>query len=82
MVFLKISQNLQESTCVRGSVSEARSATLLKKRLRHRCFPVNFAKFLSTFFIEHLLWLLLSLLNVSVILINPGFKNFFPLASN
>ena len=37
-----------------------RLATLLKKRLWHRCFPVNFAKFLRTpFFIEHLWWLLL-----------------------
>ena len=27
-----------------------RSATLLKKRLWHRCFPVNFAKFLRKFF--------------------------------
>ena len=37
-----------------------RPATLLKKRLWHRCFPVNFAKFLRTpFFIEHLWWLLL-----------------------
>ena len=35
-------------------------ATLLKKRLWHRCFPVNFAKFLTTpFFTEHLWWLLL-----------------------
>ena len=35
-------------------------ATLLKKRLRHRSFPVNFVKFLRTpFFIEHLWWLLL-----------------------
>ena len=25
-----------------------RPATLLKKRLCHRCFPVNFAKFLKT----------------------------------
>ena len=34
----------------------------LKKRLWHRCFPVNFAKFLrTTFFTEHLWWLLLSL---------------------
>ena len=34
-------------------------ATLLKKRLWHMCFPVNFAKFLRTrFFTEHL-WLLL-----------------------
>ena len=36
-------------------------AALLKKRLWHRCFPVNFVKFLRTpFFIEHLWgWLLL-----------------------
>ena len=33
----------------------------LKKRLWHRCFPVNFAKFLRTHFLtEHLWWLLLS----------------------
>ena len=30
------------------------STLLIKKRLRHRCFPVNFAKFLKTpFFTEH-----------------------------
>ena len=35
-------------------------ATLLKKRLWRRCFPVNLAKFLRTpFFTEHLRWLLL-----------------------
>ena len=39
-----------------------RAATLLKKRLWHRCFNMNFAKFLRTpFFIEHLCWLLLIL---------------------
>ena len=37
-VFLKISQNS----------SLGRSKTSLKKRLWHRCFPVNFAKFLRT----------------------------------
>ena len=37
-----------------------RPATLLKKRLWHRCFPVNFAKFLKTpFLTEHFQWLLL-----------------------
>ena len=41
-------------TCSWGPV------TLLKKRLWHRCFPVNFVKFLRTpFFIEHLLLILL-----------------------
>ena len=33
-----------------------------KKRLWHRCFPVNFAKFLRTAFsLEHLWWLLLTI---------------------
>ena len=52
------------------SVNESKSsyglspATLLKKRLWHRCFPVNFVKFLRTpFFIEHLWWLLLQDIN-------------------
>ena len=31
----------------------------IKKRLQHSCFPVKFAKFLKTFFTEHLQWLLL-----------------------
>ena len=58
-VFLKISQNSQENTCARVSflikLQASQPATLLKKRLWHRCFPVNFAKFLrTTFFIEHL----------------------------
>ena len=35
-------------------------ATLLKQRLRHKCFPVNFMKFLRTPFIEHFRWLLLT----------------------
>ena len=38
------------------------SATLLKRRLWCRCFPMNFTKFLRTpFLIEHLRWLLLKL---------------------
>ena len=65
-VFLDISQNLQENTCARVSFLiklQAAPATLLKKGLWHRCFPVNFAKFLRTpFFTEHLWWLLLLLL--------------------
>ena len=44
-----------------NKVAGLRPATLLKKRLWHRYFPVNFAKFLRTpFFTEHLWWLLLS----------------------
>ena len=41
-MLLEISQNSQEKICARVSWP----ATLLKKRLWHRCFPVNFAKLL------------------------------------
>ena len=34
-------------------------ANLLKKRLWHLYFPVNFANFKNTLYIEHLRWLLL-----------------------
>ena len=38
-----------------GGVADLRPATFLKKRLWHRCFPVNFAEFLRTAFLtEHL----------------------------
>ena len=40
------------------------ACNLIKKRLQHRCFSVNFAKFLRTpVFVEHLRWLLLLLLD-------------------
>ena len=42
------------------TVRSSRPATLLKKRLWHKCFLVNFTKFLRTpFLTEHLWWLLL-----------------------
>ena len=52
IVFLKIQQNSAENTCARLSfkVAGLRPATLLKKRLSHRCFPVNFPKFLEQLF--------------------------------
>ena len=62
-VFLEISHDSQENTCVSDSFLiklQARPATLLKKSLWHMCFPVNFPKSLRTpFFTEHLRWLLL-----------------------
>ena len=42
-VFLEISQNSQGSTSAR-----LKACNFIKKRLWHRCFPVNFAKFLGT----------------------------------
>ena len=62
-VFLEISQNSQENICPRASFLiklQAWPATLLKKRLWHRCFAVKFVKLLRMpFFTEHLWWLLL-----------------------
>ena len=55
-VFLEIPTKLQENTCARVSFlikSGLRPATLLKKRFWHRCFPVNFAKFLRTTFLQN-----------------------------
>ena len=47
-MFLRISQNSQKNTCARVFFNKGavlRPAALLKKRLCHRCFPVNFAIF-------------------------------------
>ena len=47
-----------------NKVAGLRPATLLKKRLWHRCFLANFAKFLrAPFLTEHLWWLLLMFCN-------------------
>ena len=52
-----------------NKVAGLKPATLLKKRLRHSCFPVNFAKFLrKPFAIEHLCWLLLNTEKHSVLI--------------
>ena len=52
-VFLEFSQNSQEKHLCQSLFNKV--AGLLKTRIEHRCFPVNFAKFLRTpFFIEHL----------------------------
>ena len=44
-VFLKISQNSQENTCARVS--------FLIKLQAYRCFPVSFAKFLRSPFLQN-----------------------------
>ena len=49
-VFLEVSQNSQEHTL------GLRPATLLKKRLWCRWFPVNFVKFLTTPFLQNVSW--------------------------
>ena len=55
-MFLEISQSSQENTCARVFFLiklQAKSATLLKKRLWHRCFPANYVKFLKTPFLQN-----------------------------
>ena len=52
-MLLESSQNSQENTCARYSFL-LRPATLLKKSLLHRCFPVNFEKFLKTPFLPNI----------------------------
>ena len=49
-VFLEISQNSQEKVCAGESFLPA---TLLKKSLWHRRFPVNFAESLRTLFLQN-----------------------------
>ena len=54
-VFSEISQNSQENTSARdflNEVADLRPVTLFKKCLWHRCFPVNFGKFLRTPFLQ------------------------------
>ena len=56
-----------------SKVAGLRPATLLKKRLWHRCFPVNFVElFRTTFLKEYLRWLLL----VKTTKCYPGNDNF------
>ena len=52
-MFLEILQNSLDNTCARVSflILGFKPATLLKKKLWHRCFAVNFAKFLRTSFL-------------------------------
>ena len=56
--FPEISQNSKENTCASlffNKVAGLRPSTLLKKRPWHRCFPVNFVKFLRTPFLQTIL---------------------------
>ena len=58
--FAKFSRKHPCQSLFFSKVVGLRPATLLKIRLWHRCFPVNFAKFLRTpLLTEHLRWLLM-----------------------
>ena len=51
--FHKIHLKTPVSESLFNRVSGLRPASLLKKRLQHRCFQVNFAKFLRTPFLQN-----------------------------
>ena len=53
LVFCKICRKRPCRSLFFSKVADTRSATLLKKRLRHRCFSVNFTKFLRTPFLQN-----------------------------
>ena len=54
-------------------------ATLSKMRFLHRCFPVNFVKFIRTpFFTEHLQWLLQTKVNLRLVNIFRGCRKAKP----
>ena len=53
-----------------NKVAGLRPATLLKKRLWHRCFPVSFVKFLRTPFLQNIFGrLLLKILTLSIVFV-------------
>ena len=51
--FTKFTGKHQCKSLFFNKVAGLRLATLFKKRLRHRCFPVNFRKFLRTLFVQN-----------------------------
>ena len=58
-VFLNIHRKIPVLESFFNKVGSLESCNLLKKRLQHRCFLVNIAKFLrTTISIKHLRWLL------------------------
>ena len=55
MVFLEF-HKIHRKTPVPESIFEAQACNFIKKRLWHRCFPLNVAKFLRTPFLTEHLW--------------------------
>ena len=51
-VFRNLATVTEKYLCQSLYFNKVRPATLLKPRLRHKCFPLNFAKFLRTPFLQ------------------------------
>ena len=68
MVFLTVFPNSQQKTCVAVPFYSPCDLLLFSKRLRYRCFLVNFVILLRTLLLQNSSWLLfLSLNSISVI---------------
>ena len=52
-IFTKFTEKQLRQSLYFNKVAGLRLATLLKKRLWHRCFPMNFVKFLRTPFLQN-----------------------------
>ena len=76
-MLLKISQNPQESTCARASFLIKLQVSACRKRLWHRCFPVNVLKFLRALFLKNTFGRLLLTFVLNVIYLQPYFILFF-----
>ena len=59
-----------------NKITDLKAATLLKKKLWHKCFPVNFAKFLRTPYLQNTSERLLLILFVACFFIFSFTKNF------
>ena len=74
-VFLNISEYLQEALMLEplfNEVLDLKDCNFIKKRLQHRCFPVNIEKFTKTVFsMKHFRQLLLLRLQPQIPLFNP-----------
>ena len=65
-IFAKFTGKHLCQNLVLNNVAGVGPATLFKKGLWHRCFPMNSVKILRTpFFIEHIRWLLLSAVKIT-----------------
>ena len=77
--FVKFLGKHQYQSLFFNKVAALRLGTLLKKRLWHRCFPVNFAKFLRTPFLQNTyggcFWIILVVVIITIIVLKKYFTN-------
>ena len=88
-VLLETFQNSQENTCARASILvnlQVDACNFIRKRLWHRCFSLNFLKFLRTPFLLNIcgrpllqLWTLLNTHYFSAVIMPPPISQKLPI---